>query len=189
MDVELRKDMVPQELLHRFRYHLGRGFVSPEDVVLDLGSGSGYGTSMLAEIALRVTGIEMTEANVTQAVVKYKGDNIEFICANLETVKLPKCDVACAFEVIEHLYKPIPFIKKLKEATKKYIVVSVPIGQKLVWNRDANEFQEEHDWSHHSAFEDGNYVKSLFVDDKWKEFFSLSFGINYIGIFYNNDAI
>jgi protein-L-isoaspartate O-methyltransferase len=189
VDVHMRKDMVPQELLHLFRYRLGRGFVSPEDIVLDLGCGSGYGTAMLAEVALRVVGIEAIEAQVLESVTRYQGDNIEFICGNLEAIELPECDVACAFEVIEHLYKPIDFIDKLKKAVTKFIIVSVPIGQKLIWNKDANEFQEEHDWSHHSVFKDGEYVESLFIDAKWRKFFSLTFGVNYIGIFYNNDAI
>ncbi len=189
MDARLDKDMSGQVLLHRFRYRLGRGFVEPKDTVLDLGSGSGYGTEILSRVAKKVIGIEISKADVSEAQKKYQKPNVEFICDSLETMVLPQCDVACAFEVIEHLYDVPPFVKKLKEVTKKFIVLSVPLGQKTIWVEEAKEFQEEGDRTHHASFPSEVYIRQLFVDDKWKEFYYLITGVTYIGVFYNSEAI
>jgi len=189
MDATLSKDMGGPVLLHRFRYRLGRGFVKPGETVLDIGCGAGYGTEMLSKVAGKVIGIELSAADVREAEKKYGKPNVEFICGDLEKIELPKCDVACAFEVIEHFHDVPPFIKKLKEATKKFIVLSVPVGQHLVWVEEKKEWQEENDWTHHSAFADENVMRKLFEDDKWKKFFDFTSGITYMGAYYNSESI
>lgn len=185
----LAPEMDGQTRFHRFRYHLGRGFVTGKDLVLDIGSGCGYGTAMLSEVAMYVIGIEKEKAEVDGAIKNYKLENNEFVCADLETMFIPKCDVACAFEIVEHLYKPKDFIQKLKEKTKKFIIFSVPIGERLVWVEEANEYQAEKDSCHKSVFNNKDEIMNMFVDDNWKEFMGIQVGVTFIGIVYNKNSI
>lgn len=182
---ELAKEMDGSVRQHRFRYHLAKGFITPTDRVLDIGSGSGYGADMYSDVSMDVTGIELEEDEVKAASERYPF--IRFICGNLEEMELPKCDVASAFEILEHLYKPNEFIQKLKKATSKYIIFSVPTGQKLiVVNGDP---QEETDSTHHSVFKDGDEIMEMFVDDDWKEFFRIQLGVTFLAVVYNKNFI
>lgn len=183
---EFDKEMDGQVRFHRFRYHLGSGFCTIGDVVLDLGCGQGYGSEILAEKSLEVRAYDKEQANIDYAKVNHQAFNIVFTQADIETIEIDRADVACSFEVIEHLYNPKSFINKLKEKINKYIVVSVPLGQKLVWNEEAKENQEEGDSTHHSVFATPDEFNSLFVDDTWKEFYSYRDGVTYLAVFYNN---
>jgi len=184
---ELEREMDPQTKLHRFRYHLGRGFVVPGDTVLDIGSGTGYGSALLAEVAKQVISFELDPAEVAGAKQHHQAGNIEFRCENLEKIDLPAADVACAFEVIEHLYDPKAFVARLKQAIKRYIIVSVPIGETLI---DVNgDPQAKGDWSHHSVFSTPHDLNSLFVDECWEVFYSFQEGVTLISCFYNREAI
>ena len=174
---------------HRFRYHLGCGFATPEDTVLDIGSGSGYGTAMLSEVAKKVIGIEKEQPEIDAAIKNYKRSNNEFICGNLETMSLPEADVAVAFEVFEHLYKPMDFIEKLAGKVKKYIVFSVPVGQNLVWVEEANEYQQERDSTHKSVFATGHEIIDLLETLGWLELYYLRIGVTFIGAVYNPEFI
>jgi SAM-dependent methyltransferase len=174
---------------HRFRYHLARGFIDPFDRVLDLGCGTGYGSDMLSEITLDVEGYDMEQGNIDYSHKNHKGCGIVYHCTDLEKMEIPEADVAVSFEVIEHLYKPAEFINKLKEKIKRLIIVSVPVGQELVWMEEAKEFQEKGDSTHKSVFPTPDYFKSLFIDDNWKEFYSWRDGVTFIAIFYNKNEI
>jgi SAM-dependent methyltransferase len=175
----------PVVRFHRFRYHLAKGFIDPLDDVLDLGCGTGYGSDILSEVTLDVTAYDKDEANINAARKNHKGCCIIYKLADLETMELPEADVAVAFEFLEHLYKPLEFIENLKKKIHKFIICSVPIGQTLVWVEEAKEFQEINDGSHHSAFESADYFRNLFLDDTWKEFYSIREGVTFIAIFYN----
>jgi SAM-dependent methyltransferase len=187
VDVRLLKDSTPRDLLHLFRYYWGRGFVTPKDTVLDIGFGSGYGTGLLSKVAKKVTGIEILAENRECAKEKYGQKNNEFVTGNVEKMKLPSCDVACAFEVIEHLYQPKAFVEKLKKATKKYIVMSVPIGESLI--NVGGDIQVDGDPTHHSVFADGSEVEHLFLDNNWATFYRFQDGVTFFGSFYNVNNI
>lgn len=176
--------------LHRFRYHLGSGFVTRDDVVLDLGCGQTYGTYILSQKAKEVHGFDIDEGSINYWTERYKDiKNITLHAGNLEEIEIPKADVVCMFEVLEHLYKPSVFIQKLKSQVRKYICISVPLGQHVAWNDEAKDVVEDGDWSHHSSFESPEVVISLFTDDTWGEFFSFRIGVTFIAIFYNRNLL
>lgn len=187
INAALEKNMDGRTLLHRFRYHLGSGFVTPEDTVLDVACGTGYGSDIIAQKAKKVIGIDKEKSNIYDPDHKHE-KNIEFICADLETYDLPPCDVACSFESIEHLYKPYDFIQKLKKATKKYIITSVPVGceKLIVVNGDV---QADLDSEHHSVFSTPNELDVMFVDQIWQQMIGFRLGVTYIAVYYNNEGI
>jgi len=181
---EYDKEMDGRTRFHRFRYHLARGFLDPKDLVLDLGCGTGYGTKILSGAAKKVIGVDFEQSNINYCIEKHQSDNIEFVLADLEKWSIPKCDVAVQFENLEHLYKPKEFVAKLKKKVAKFIIASVPLGQKIIMVD--GDPQEEGDKTHHSAFQTPEEFSSLFIDNKWKEFWSFRDGVTFIAVYYNN---
>jgi len=172
-------------LLHRFRYHLACGFITPKDIVLDLGCGTGYGTEMLSEVAKFVKGYDMEKVNLHTCNLKHKRKNNKFILANLETNRVAQADVAVSFEVIEHLYEPEKFIKRLKRKIRKFIVVSVPIGETLIEVDGKPEVKG--DSTHHSTFHSSVDLDVMFVDDNWGKFYGFQSGVTYMAVYYNKN--
>lgn len=188
----LTPDMDGMTRFHRFRYHLAKGFVDPLDTVLDLGCGTGYGSEILGEVTLDVRSYDMEPSNIDHAITYHQQHDIwinpiQFKVSNLENMKIPNADVAVSFEVIEHLYKPKEFVDRLKKKIRKYIIVSVPLGQKIIMVD--GDPQEEGDSTHHSAFATPDEFKAMFLDDIWKEFYSFKDGVTFIAIFYNNEFL
>jgi SAM-dependent methyltransferase len=76
--------------------------------VLDLGSGEGFGSAILAERAARVVGIDVDAATVEHARRSYPRDDVEFRVGSaleLEGLEDGSFDAVVAFELIEHLHE------------------------------------------------------------------------------------
>ena len=111
---------------HMARYHfavrLARG-----KRVLDAGCGAGYGSAELADVAERVTGIDIAPEAVEYARAHYALHNLSFEQASC--TQLPFADGAfdlvVAFEVIEHLENWRDFLQEVRR-------VLAPAGQLIV---------------------------------------------------------
>jgi SAM-dependent methyltransferase len=111
---------------HMARYHfavrLARG-----KRVLDAGCGAGYGSAELADVAEKVTGIDIAPAAVDYARAHYALPNLAFEQASC--TQLPYADGAfdlvVAFEVIEHLENWRDFLQEVRR-------VLAPAGQAIV---------------------------------------------------------
>lgn len=116
---------------HLLRYQFARKFVKGK-IVLDIASGDGYGASMLAASAKRVTGVELSENSTKMAKVKYSSNkNLNFIHSNaLSFLKNNKkrYDVIVSFETIEHIAKYQLFLSLLKANLKPkgILILSTP---------------------------------------------------------------
>lgn len=185
-DIQPGGEMDGRTKLHRFRYHLGRGFVGREDTVADLGCGQGYGSKILAETAKKVIGIDVDEPQIVWNQEHIEG--IEFIHDDLETMDLPDVDVSVSFEVIEHTFAPDKFVENIKKHTKKFIVVSVPCGAEKLIMVDGIP-QADGDSTHHSVFDRQEDLDRLFIDGAWDKFYSFQTGVTYMAAYYNKGGI
>jgi SAM-dependent methyltransferase len=83
--------------------------VAPTDAILDLGSGSGPQDLLLAQVARRVVGIDVSESDVKRArnlaAVYARGRNLEYRCTPIETAGFGpgEFDKVVSFSVFEHI--------------------------------------------------------------------------------------
>ena len=90
---------------HLHRYYFAADLADGRRV-LDLGSGEGYGSAILAERAKEVLGIEIDVLAVEHASTNYPLDNLEFRQSSvLDLDDLPDTsfDLVVCYEVIEHI--------------------------------------------------------------------------------------
>ncbi len=126
---ELSKKRLIDE--HMARYNFAKKYVEKR-AVLDIASGTGYGSSLLSQKARKVTGVDLSRESIEYAKDRFQKSNIEFICASAtdELFEDESFDVICSFETIEHLEKEdrIKYLKNLNKWLKKdgVLLLSTP---------------------------------------------------------------
>jgi len=128
--------MVPE--FHRqtltYAEHISR-YMSAQDivtgkVVLDIASGSGYGTQLLGETAQYVYGVDVNERSVTYAQANYARDNVEYKVGDGEKIPLPdnSVDVVITLETIEHIEDYKKFLDEVDRVLRPdgLAIVSTP---------------------------------------------------------------
>jgi len=90
-------------------------------IVLDAGSGEGYGSHFLAGAAAAVTGVDISKEAVNHAAGKYIRDNLNYQEMNLMDLTFAEgsFDVIVSSQVIEHLNEPDKFLNGIKRILKK----------------------------------------------------------------------
>lgn len=121
---------------HMTRYISAQELVK-DRTVLDIASGSGYGTQLLAKSAKKVYGVDVNEPAVQYSQEYYGAKNIEYILGDGENIPLADgtVDVVTTFETIEHIKDFKKFIKEIKRVLK-------PDGIALVSTPNDLEFAE-----------------------------------------------
>jgi len=112
---------------HAARYRFASGFVAGK-TVLDVGCAFGYGTSLLAERASHVTGIDIYEPAVAYSRERYP--QCDFLLGDVvDLTALDRAfDVAVSLEAVEHVREPARFLAALHRvcAPGGTVVVSTP---------------------------------------------------------------
>ena len=88
---------------HLHRYGLAIDLCDGK-VVLDIASGEGYGSSLLAKKALRVYGVDISSEAVDHASKKYQAANLKFLQGRADAIPVAdhEIDLAVSFETLEH---------------------------------------------------------------------------------------
>jgi ubiquinone/menaquinone biosynthesis C-methylase UbiE len=103
--------------------------------VLDIASGSGYGTQLLAQSAKHVFGVDINEKAVVYARNFFNSTNITYKVGSGTKIPLENSsvDYAITFETIEHIIEADKFISELKRVLK-------PKGQLILSTPNDKEF-------------------------------------------------
>jgi SAM-dependent methyltransferase len=100
----------------------------PGAVVLEAGSGEGYGAALLAEVAAAVLALELDAAAATHAARRYPGPAV----ARANLVALPVrdggCDAVVSLQVIEHLWDQERFLRECHRVLRPggHLLLSTP---------------------------------------------------------------
>ncbi len=138
---------------HYHRYFLARGLVSGKKV-LDIASGEGYGSAILAQQAQHVTGVDISEQAVDAARAKYQKENLEYLCGSVTSIPLPDhaVDVVVSFETIEHLTEHDAMLSEIRR-------VLHPQGLLIISSPDKRTYSDIPEY--HNEF----HVKELYEDE------------------------
>jgi ubiquinone/menaquinone biosynthesis C-methylase UbiE len=115
---------------HLVRYIFSSQFVRGK-TVLDIACGSGFGSYHLTtKGAEKVIGVDISEEAIQYAKKKFRGENIQYLVGDCESIPLPKetVDVIVSFETIEHINNYEKFLKEIKRVATpdSLVILSTP---------------------------------------------------------------
>jgi len=133
------------ELEHLHRYLLACK-VAAGKVVLDIASGEGYGSKMLAETALKVTGVDISQEAVSHAQAKYHSNNLEFRLGSCSAIPLndASVDMVVSFETIEHHDEHEAMMQEIKRVLRPDGVLVISSPDKLEFSARFGSTNEYH---------------------------------------------
>ena len=150
-------------------------------VVLDMGSGVGYGSKLLAAKAQSVIGVDIVEECIRYAVKKYPGQNINYLVADGHYIPLTSqsVDAIVSFELMEHLKDQSSHLVELDRVLKPegFLIISTP--NRVFYTKERKEINPFH--THEFDFQEfvtflkttfpcvniyfQNHIESLFIGD------------------------
>lgn len=114
---------------HWHRYLLARELARGLDV-LDIASGEGYGTALLAQTARKATGVEISAETVAHAARSYIAGNLSYMQGDARSIPLPdsSVDLVVSFETLEHFYEQDAFITEVRRVLRPggALLISTP---------------------------------------------------------------
>ena len=117
------------QIEHYHRYLFARSLVTGLDV-LDVASGEGYGSALLAQVARSVIGVEYSSSTVVAAAGNFPRPNLHFLQGDARALPLADAcvDVAVSFETIEHFDRQRDFLREIHRVLRPggCFVVSTP---------------------------------------------------------------
>lgn len=120
---------------HIVRYQAALELVK-DKTVLDIASGSGYGSALLGTAAKKVVGVDVDAATVRYAKKNYSSQHVEFKVGDGISIPLDdhSVDVVVSFETIEHIEKYEVFMDEVKRVLKAggLFVLSTPNDREFI---------------------------------------------------------
>jgi ubiquinone/menaquinone biosynthesis C-methylase UbiE len=144
------------ELEHYHRY-LQAAELAEGKTVLDIASGEGYGSALLAVKAARVIGVDIDRDAVDHAKNRYQKDNLTYVVGNCADIPLPTAsiDLVVSFETIEHHEQHEQMMLEIKRVLK-------PDGILLISSPDKRNYSDI------PGFNNPYHVKELY-DHEFKK--------------------
>ncbi|MGP8439556.1 rhamnan synthesis F family protein [Paraburkholderia fungorum] len=142
-------------LEHQHRYHLVAGLAKGRDI-LDVASGEGYGSALLASVARSVVGVDVAADAVEFATGKYASNvtNLRFVVGSCSALPLADAsvDLVVSFETIEHHDKHEAMLAEIKRVLRPngVLVISSP---------------DRHEYSDVPGYRNPYHVKELYREE------------------------
>lgn len=133
-------------LEHYHRYALVLDIVKGKKV-LDIACGEGYGSSMIAQSARSVIGVDISHEAIEHASKIYASqNNLKFLCSNASSVDLPDAsfDVVVSFETIEHLTEQQEMLAELRRVLRPDGILIMSSPNRPVYSDAADYHNEFH---------------------------------------------
>ena len=117
------------QIEHYHRYLFARSLVGGAEV-LDVASGEGYGSALLAQVARSVIGVEHSGSAVRAAADNFPRQNLQFIQGDARTLPVANgcVDAVVSFETIEHFDRHDDFLREVRRVLRSEgsFIVSTP---------------------------------------------------------------
>jgi SAM-dependent methyltransferase len=117
------------QIEHYHRYLFARSLARGLDV-LDVASGEGYGSALLAQIARSVVGVEYSGSTVRMASGNFRRPNLQFLQGDARSLPLADdcMDLVVSFETIEHFDRQDEFLHEVRRVLRPggRFIVSTP---------------------------------------------------------------
>ncbi|WP_188248464.1 methyltransferase domain-containing protein [Stenotrophomonas maltophilia] len=142
--VPTEQGVIRQEHLHRYAWCLP--LVEGKDV-LDVASGEGYGSAMLASRARSVRGVDISHEAVAHAAQRYASlDNLTYLQGSAAAIPLADAsvDVVVSFETIEHLLEQEEMMAEIRRVLRPDGVMVMSSPNKEVYSDRAGYHNDFH---------------------------------------------
>jgi len=115
----LTSDYNETTIEHLHRYGFALQYVGHKKVV-DIASGEGYGSNILASVAETVIGVDIDKEVIDHAQSKYRRDNLHYKMGSADKIPVndKEIDVVVSFETIEHHERHHEMLKEIKRILK-----------------------------------------------------------------------
>ncbi len=107
------------EIEHLHRYFFARSLCRGLDV-LDVASGEGYGSALLAQVAKSVVGVEIAAETVAHAKAAYGRPSLTFLQGDARRIPCANAsfDAVVSFETLEHFYEHDEFVAEVRRVLR-----------------------------------------------------------------------
>lgn len=138
---------------HWHRYLFARSLARGQRV-LDVASGEGYGTDLLATVAASAIGVDLSAEAVAHANARYGCDGLSYIAASCTDIPLPEAsfDLIVSFETIEHIHEQEAFLAEVDR-------LLAPGGLFIISSPNRPEYSEK------TGYQNEYHVKELDRDE------------------------
>lgn len=130
---------------HRHRYLFALNYCAGKRI-LDIASGEGYGSAMLATVAEHVTGVDISPEAIAHAKQVYAADNLTYLQGSATDIPLPdqSVDVVVSFETIEHFHDHERFLQEVRRVMRPNGLFIISSPNKEVYSESPDNHNEFH---------------------------------------------
>lgn len=130
---------------HLHRYALTYNFIAGKDV-LDIASGEGYGSSLMASVAKSITGVDIDPEAVKHASETYRKPNLRYLHGSATQIPIASAtmDVVVSFETIEHLNEHQLMMEEIKRVLRPDGLVIISSPDKKFYTEQQSHYNDYH---------------------------------------------